>query len=355
MPSGAPVDLFTLSNTKGFEARIMTYGGTLVSLRTPDRKGEPGDVVLGFETLDEYLACNGYLGAIIGRYANRIARGRFRLEGREIILGRNDGENHLHGGHVGFDKVLWSPRVRITNGWVALDLAYESAHMEEGYPGSLHVEVTYTLTDDSLRIDYIATTNERTVVNLTNHAYFNLVGEGTVLGHSLRIDAARYLPVDEALIPTGERADVTGTPMDFRRSTALGLRLGATGVALLKAGVRETEPDFPQLRIAGGYDHTWVLDDYDGSTKRVVAELYEPISGREMTVSTTEPGLQFYSGNMLGGVARDRDGRPYEARAGLCLEAQHFPDSPNHGAFPSTELLPGQRYEQRTEYRFGVR
>jgi aldose 1-epimerase len=335
-PDGAPVDLYTLVSGKGAVARIATYGATVVSLEVPDREGRPGDVVLGFDSLDGYLA-NGrvYLGCIVGRYANRIREGRFALDGREHQLARNDGENHLHGGVRGFDKVVWTATAR----GAGVELAYESRDGEEGYPGNLSVRVAYSLTDENaLAIDYAATTDRPTIVNLTHHGYFNLdgAGAGDVLGHLLAIDADRFTPVGAGLVPTGELRSVRGTPMDFTRPTAIGARIGSGD---------------EQLALAGGYDHNLVLNRR-GSGPSLAARLSSPGSGRVMEVLTTEPGLQLYSGNFLDGTVSGKGGRVYGHRSAVCLEAQHFPDSPNQPGFPSTVLRPGETYRATTIYRF---
>jgi len=337
--SGEPVDLYTLRNAHGLVIRIATYGGTVVSLETPDRGGTKADVVLGFDSLDGYLGNHPHFGGIIGRYGNRIARGRFSLGGEEYVLARNNGENHLHGGvKFPFDRVVWKAK-ELPGG--ALELTYSSKDGEEGYPGNLSAKVTYTLTDaDELKIDYEATTDKETVVNLTNHSYFNLGGPGSgdILGHELVIDAARYTPVREGLIPTGELAPVEGTPFDFRKATKIGARIGDA---------------HPQLKLGGGYDHNYVLDGKGGTLRRA-ARVVEPRSGRVMEVLTTEPGVQFYTGNFLDGSVKGKGGQSYGQRSGFCLETQHFPDSPNQPKFPSTVLRPGARYQTTTVYKFST-
>jgi aldose 1-epimerase len=340
-PDGAAIDLYTLAQPGGLEARIMTYGGTLVSLHAPDRHGSRADVVLGFDSLELYLAGHPFFGALIGRYCNRIAGGRFQLNGVEYTLARNDGPNHLHGGPHGYDKVIWRATPREGAGAPALELAYLSRDGEEGYPGNLDVAVVYTLTaDNALRIDYQATTDQATVVNLTNHSYFNLAGAGDILGHQIRIAAEHFLPIDSTLIPTGERRPVRGTPMDFTHPTAIGARIHA---------------DEEQLRLAsGGYDHTWVLDKDEGALG-LAAEVYDPVSGRVLEVFTTQPGVQFYTGNFLDGSFIGKDGRAYHKHYGFCLETQHFPDSPNQPDFPSTVLTPGEVYRQTTIFQFSAR
>ncbi len=339
---GAPVQLYTLSNANGVRVAITNYGGIVTRLLVPDRDGNLGDVVLGYDSLSDYLTASPYFGAIVGRHGNRIAKGRFTLDGVEYRLATNDGANHLHGGLKGFDKVVWDAEPYRAEDEVGLRLSYVSEDGEEGYPGRLAVTVTYALTNsDELRIEYRAETDKPTAVNLTHHSYFNLAGHasGDILGHELMINADQFTPVDEGLIPTGELRDVTGTPLDFRSATAIGARI---------------DEDDEQLRFGGGYDHNWVLNDYDGSL-RLVARGHEPTSGRVMEVSTMEPGMQFYSGNFLDGSNVGKGGAPYQHRAGFCLETQHFPDSPNHPEFPSTVLRPGEVYESTTIYRFFVR
>jgi aldose 1-epimerase len=340
-PDGAAIDLYTLSNPAGMRAQITNYGGIVTSLLVPDRQGRPGDVVLGFDSIDGYLKKHPYFGAICGRYANRIAGGRFALNGVEYTLARNDGDNHLHGGVRGFDKMVWKAAELAPIGGGALRLAYSSPAGDEGYPGNLDVVVTYTLTDSNeLRIDYLATTDADTVLNLSHHGYFNLADGGTseVLGHEMMIDGARFLPVDAALIPTGELRNVQGTLMDFTRATAIGRRI---------------DGDDEQLVNGRGYDHTWVVNGAPGQL-RFAARVHEPTSGRVMEVLTTEPGVQLYTGNFLDGTVTGKGGVAYRRRHALCLECQHFPDSPNRPQFPSTVLKPGQRYTQTTVYRFSV-
>jgi aldose 1-epimerase len=350
--AGEPVERFTLRNATGMEIDVITYGGIITSLRTPDRNGEMADIVLGFDTLDPYLAGTPYFGAIIGRYGNRIAGGRFEVDGVAYTLATNNGPNHLHGGDVGFDKVVWAGEPFDDESGVGVTLRYTSQDGEEGYPGTLDVTVRYTLTDaDELVVDYHATTDRATPVNLTQHSYFNLAGEGngTILGHELWIDASHYTPVDSTLIPTGEIAPVEGTPFDFRTPTPIGARIDA---------------DHPQIAVGPGYDHNFVLDaagpeSVAGALRPQEAELtfaarvVEPTSGRMMEIYTEEPGLQFYAGNFLDGSIVGKSGRAYEFRSGFCLETQHFPDSPNQPAFPSTLLLPGEEYRTRTLFAFG--
>jgi aldose 1-epimerase len=341
-PAGEDVELYTLRNTHGVEVRITNYGGIVTRLLVPDRDGVPGDIVLGYDSLSSYLAGSPYFGAIVGRYGNRIARGRFVLDGTEYTLARNNGENHLHGGLKGFDKVVWQAEPYEGEAETGLRLSYVSEDGEEGYPGRLSVTVSYALTNaNELRIEYRAETEEPTVVNLTHHSYFNLAGHdsGDILGHELEIAASRYTPVDSGLIPTGELRPVAGTPMDFREPISIGARI---------------EEADEQLRFGRGYDHNFVLDGYDGSL-HFAARVYEPTSGRVMEVYTTEPGIQFYSGNFLDGSNVGKGGTPYEHRSGFCLETQHFPDSPNQPQFPSTVLRPGESYASTTIYRFSVR
>lgn len=340
-PDGQGVDIYTLTNANGMEARIMTYGATLVSLKAPGRNGALDDVVLGFDSLDGYLKDQPYFGAIVGRYANRIAKGRFTLNGVEYKLATNDGPNHLHGGLKGFDKQVWKARDVSTAEAPRLELTYLSRDGEEGYPGNLSVTVVYTLTDaNELRIDYSATTDKDTVVNLTNHSYFNLAGAGSgdVLGHVLTLYADRFTPTDKTLIPTGELRSVEGTPFDFRKPAAIGARIDA---------------DDEQLRTGAGYDHNFVLAS-GGAALALAARVLEPGSGRVMEVLTTEPGIQLYTGNYLDGSLRGKGGRVYGKRFGFCLETQHFPDSPNKPAFPSTVLRPGEKLQSATVYRFSV-
>ncbi len=338
--SGEPVELYTLTNANGLEARIMTYGATVVSLKVPDRHGKLGDVVLGYETLDGYLKSSPYFGAIVGRYGNRIGKGSFSLNGTQYSLPKNNGENTLHGGIKGFDKVVWKAKqVKSKNG-VGLSLSYLSKDGEEGFPGNLSVTVVYTLTNNNeLKIEYSATTDKTTVVNLTHHSYFNLAGEGGILNHELMINANKFTPVDSGLIPTGELRSVKGTPMDFTKSTPIGARI---------------DQQDEQLTLGKGYDHNWVRK-YNTGRLALAARVYDPGSGRVMEVATTEPGLQFYSGNFLDGSITGKAGQVYKQRYGFCLETQHFPDSPNKPAFPSTVLKPGQRYKTTTIYKFSAK
>jgi aldose 1-epimerase len=336
---GATIERYTLANANGLEADIMTYGGTLMALRVPDRSGTPGDVVLGFETLAPYLDEHPFFGSTIGRYGNRIARGRFELNGSIHTLACNDGPNHLHGGPNGFHRRIWSARGQASDGGPSLELTYLSRDGEEGYPGNLSVTVTYTLTErDELRIDYTAVTDRDTVIKLTNHTYFNLAGGGDILAHELELPASQFLPIDATLIPLGELRPVRLTPMDFTAPTPIGLRIATAD---------------EQIRRGLGYDHTWVLDKQAGMLGRA-AWLSDPASGRVIEVSTTEPAVQFYAGNLLDGSLTGKGGQRYAKHSGLCLETQHFPDSPNQPQFPSTVLRPDEGYRQTTIYRFTV-
>jgi aldose 1-epimerase len=338
-PEGRAVELYTLAGPRGFLVSIATYGATVTSVLVPDRAGRLADVVLGFDSLDGYLAGSAYFGAIVGRYANRIAKGRFRLGAAEHRLATNDGAHHLHGGARGFDKVVWSAEVVSAGDGPSLRLRYASPDGEEGYPGRLDAEVAYTLTRaGELRVECAATSDAPTVVNLTHHSYFNLAGHdaGDVLGHELTIDADRFTPTDAGQIPTGELLGVAGTPFDFRRPLAIGARIGA---------------DDPQLRVGLGYDHNFVLNR-KGVGLFGAARLSDPGSGRVLEVLTTEPGLQLYSGNRLDGTLTGKAGARYPRHAGVCLETQRFPDSPNRPEFPSSSLKPGERYSSTTVYRF---
>ncbi len=340
MPDGTSVELYTLHGPGGVSADVCTYGGTLVSLRAPDANGKVADVTLGFDDLEGYLAHKAFFGAVVGRYGNRIGRARFTLEGREHRLARNDGENHLHGGVRGFDKVVWAARPLTTAAVPALELSYRSGDGEEGYPGNLAVTVTYTLGADGLRMDYAATADRVTHCNLTNHAYFNLEGEGhgNVVEHRMQIHASRFTAVGPGLIPTGELRPVEGTPFDFRRPVRIGDRIDARDA---------------QLELAGGYDHNWVVDR-SSAALAVCARVVAPRSGRVLEVLTTEPGVQFYAGNFLDGKLRGKGGKAYPHRGAFCLETQHFPDTPNRPEFPSTVLRPGEKLATSTIYRFSV-
>jgi aldose 1-epimerase len=335
---GTPVSIYTLTNAKGIEARITTYGGRVVSLKVPDRKGAMGDVILGFDSLAGYIDNPGpFFGALIGRYGNRIGGARFILDGVEYKLDQNDGANSLHGGSRGFDKAVWTAKELVGSG---LELRYLSKDGEEGYPGNLNATVTYHLTSaNELRIDYAATTDKTTVVNLTNHSYFNLKGDGDILGHVLTLNADRFTPVDSGLIPTGELRAVNGTPFDFRKPTAIGARI---------------EQSDEQLKLGKGYDHNWVLNRRE-SRPTLAARVEEPSTGRVLEVSTREPGIQFYTGNFLDGTIKGKGGKVYGLRSGFCLETQHFPDSPNQPAFPSTVLKPGEQFHSTTVFKFSAK
>jgi aldose 1-epimerase len=338
LPGGTTVDLYRLRNRHGMEARIATYGGIVTYLTAPDRHGHYADVVLGYDSLDGYLKSSPYFGALIGRYANRIARGAFSLNGTRYALAVNNAPNSLHGGNVGFDKVVWTvTEAALTSAGPALTLAYVSGDGEEGYPGTLTVSAIYTLTeDDTLRLEFTASTDKDTVINLTHHSYFNLRRHGDVLGSVVQINSNAFTPIDATLIPTGELRAVSATPFDFRKPTPIGARIGA---------------DDEQIRFGLGYDHNWVIDKPAGSLA-VVATIYEPETGRVVEVSSTEPGLQFYTGNFLDGTIRGKGGQVYGYRHAFALEPQHYPDSPNHPGFPSTLLRPGQTFRNVIAYRF---
>ena len=338
---GQNVELYTLTNANGVEAKITTYGGIITSLKVPDSNGKLDDVVLGFDSLDSYLKGHPSFGIITGRYANRIAKGRFKLNGVEYKLPINNGPNSLHGGTKGFDKRVWNAKPLTKNNEVSLELSYLSKDGEEGYPGNLSTTVVYTLTDDNeLKIDYSASTDKDTVVNLTNHSYFNLAGQGTgdILGHQLMLNADRFTPVDATMIPTGEIRSVKGTPMDFTQMTAIGEHINQ---------------DYEQLKIGRGYDHNFVINGASG-TLRQAAKVYEPTTGRVLEVLTTEPGVQLYTGNFLDGSKIGKGGKVYNQRYGFCLETQHFPDSPNKPDFPSTVLKPGDRFRSTTIFKFST-
>lgn len=362
-PDGTPVDLYILSHTGGergelrtrgkvaadgrsygpgrqsAEAAICTYGGIVVWLKVPDRNGKMGDVVLGYDDLAGYLKESPYLGALIGRYGNRIAKGKFMLDGKPYTLAVNNGPNALHGGLKGFDKVVWQASILSSRDGPCLQLRYTSKDGEEGYPGNLTVTAVYTLTDDNaLRLDYTATTDKDTVVNLTQHSYFNLAGKGNILNHEVMIPADKFTPVDSTLIPTGELQPVEGTPFDFRKPTAIGARINQ---------------DDQQLKFGGGYDHNWVINKQMGELT-IMARVYEPTTGRVLEVLSTEPGLQFYTGNFLDGKITGKGGWKYEFRNAFCMEPQHYPDSPNQPNFPSVVLKPGQVYHNTIIYRFLV-
>jgi aldose 1-epimerase len=338
-PDGSEVNLYTLRNNAGAEVGICNYGGLVLFLKVPDRNGKFGDVVLGYDDLPDYIKDSPYFGALIGRYGNRIAKGKFTLDGKEYTLAVNNGPNALHGGLKGFDKVVWEPRFLATLEGPSLELLYVSKDGEEGYPGTLSVKVVYTLMDDNaLRVDYTATTDKDTVINLTQHSYFNLAGKGDILNHQVMIPADKFTPVDSTLIPTGELKPVDGTPFDFRTPTAIGARIG-----------QEDE----QLKFGNGYDHNWVINKQTGQLT-LMARVSEPTTGRVMEVYSTEPGLQFYSGNFLDGKNKGKGGWVYQFRNGFCMEPQHYPDSPNQPNFPSVVLKPGQTYRNTIIYKFSV-
>ncbi|MFH1766323.1 MAG: aldose epimerase family protein [Gemmatimonadota bacterium] len=356
-PEGDTVHSFTLTNPNGLQLQATTYGGIITSLRTPDRSGATADIVLGYDDLQGYLDGSPYFGAIVGRYGNRIAGARFQIGEELFTLAANDGDNHLHGGVRGFDKVVWSGEPFSLEDRVGVELRYVSPDGEEGYPGTLQVKVTYALTDaDELVVDYLATTDRPTPVNLTQHSYFNLAGhgDGDILGHQLMIAADHFTPVGATLIPTGEISLVEGTPFDFRAPHEIGERIAAHDA---------------QIAFGGGYDHNFVLNrttagaevrsETEGESGAgplfLAAEVFEPTSGRTLQILTTEPGIQFYSGNFLDGSITGKDGVVYQHRSGFCLETQHYPDSPNQEGFPSTILRPGTEYRSRTVFRFGVR
>jgi aldose 1-epimerase len=332
-------DVFVLRNRAGMEARIAAYGGTVMSLMVPDARGNLGDVVLGHDRVEDYLDKSPYFGCLIGRYGNRIAKARFTLDGKEYRLAANNGENSLHGGVKGFDKVVWTGRLAQSDLGPAIDLTYTSPDGEEGFPGTLKVTARHTVTEDNgLRIDFTATTDRRTLCNLTHHSYFNLAGHGDILGHQVLINAKRFTPVDASLIPTGELRPVTGTPFDFTLSTPLGSRIDA---------------DDEQIRRGAGYDHNWIIDKPAGELG-LVARVCEVGSGRVMDVLATMPGAQLYTGNYLDGTITGKGGWRYTKRAALCIEPQCYPDTPNQPAFPSCVLDPGDTYRQTIIYKFSV-
>ncbi|MEW6507132.1 MAG: aldose epimerase family protein [Bacteroidota bacterium] len=342
LPDGREVYQFTLKNNSGMQAKIINYGAIVRSIIVPDRNGKFEDVTLGYDSLSGYVQDKSYQGAIVGRYGNRIGKGKFKLDGKEYQLALNDGENHLHGGNVGFHKVLWDAKVVSDTGEPSLALTYFSPDGEEGYPGNVTISVTYTLTNkNELRIDYYGTTDKPTILNPTHHSYFNLTGNpaNTILDHQLIIEADAFTPVDKGLITTGEKKSVDKTPLDFRTPAAIGARIN---------------DNFEQLIFGKGYDHNWVLRNFDRNVNKAV-ELYEPVSGRVMTIFTDQPGMQFYSGNFLDGSIKGKNGISYQYRTGLCLEAQYFPDSPNKPDFPSVTLYPGQEYKQTTIYHFSIK
>ena len=339
--AGEGVDLYTLTNAKGASVQIATLGGTVVSIKVPDKAGALGDVVLGFDSLDGYLGAHPFFGVLVGRYGNRIGNAAFTLDGKAYTLAKNNGVNSLHGGLKGFDKYVWKTREVTSAEGLALELTHVSPDGDEGFPGTLSVTVRYTWTDaNGLRIDYAATTDKPTVLNLTNHSYFNLSAGAspTILDHTLQLLADKYTPVDKGLIPTGELRPVAGTPFDFTKARRVGESIDA---------------DDEQIRFGGGYDHNFVFGGAPG-TMRLGARVADPVSGRIMDLTTTEPGVQFYTGNFLDGSVKGRGGKPYVKRSGLCLETQHYPDSPNKPDFPSVVLRPGQTYKTTTQYTFSV-
>jgi aldose 1-epimerase len=339
---GQEIDRYTLKNQKGMEVDIITYGGIITSLKVPNKAGKSEEVVLGFNSLENYTKENPYFGALIGRYGNRIAKGKFTLDGKEYKLAVNNGENALHGGPEGFHRVVWTAEEAKGGDTASLKLKYVSKDMEEGYPGNLTVFVTYTLNkDNSLDVLYEATTDKKTVVNLTQHSYFNLSGDFTkpILDQVITIDADKLVPVDATLIPTGKLTDVTNTPFDFRKPTAIGARINVTD---------------DQLKKGLGYDHCWVLNNQDKGD-RFAASAYDPTSGRLLEIYTDQPGIQFYSGNFLDGTLPTRTGGKYAHRTGFALETQHYPDSPNQKDFPTTVLNPGENYKTKTSFKFSVK
>jgi aldose 1-epimerase len=340
---GKKVDIYTLTNANQVEIKITNYGGIVTSIKLPDKNGKFDDVALGYNDLQRYINNNPYFGCIVGRYGNRIGKAKFTLEGEEFTLAKNDGENSLHGGLKGFDKVLWNAEPVTGKDSLSLKLTYLSKDGEEGFPGNLKVTVTYTLTNDnSFCIDYLATTDKTTIVNLTNHTYWNFAGEGSgdILKHELMLNADSFTPVDQGLITTGEIRSVENTPMDFRKPTAIGDRI---------------EADYDQLKFGKGYDHNWVINSKDNDKLKLGATVYEPGSGRFMEIFTTEPGIQFYSGNFLDGSIIGKSSKAYAFRNGFCLETQHFPDSPNKPEFPSVVLKAGETYKTRTIHKFSVK
>jgi len=341
-PDGQPVDLYVLTNKSGAEVSITNFGGAVVSLKVPDRNGKLADVVLGYDTADGYVKDKSYFGALVGRYGNRIAHAQFSLDGKTYTLAKNNGENSLHGGLKGFNKALWKAKILSKKDGQSLELSYLSKDGEEGFPGNLKVRVIYTWTDaNALIIEDSATTDKKTVVNLTSHSYFNLAGQGSgdILGHQLMIQADKFTPVDPSLIATGELRDVAGTPFDFRKPTAIGARI---------------DQDDEQLKLGGGYDHNFVVRRSADAGESLAARVVEPTSGRVLEVWTTEPGVQFYTGNFLDGKTAGKGGVTYPRRNAFCLETQHFPDSPNQPKFPSVVLAPGARYHTITTYKFSV-
>lgn len=343
-PEGEKIEMYSLQNSSGMRVDVITYGGIITSWTAPDKEGVYADIVLGYDSLAHYIASNPFFGALIGRYGNRIANGKFSIDGIQYSLATNDGPNHLHGGIKGYDKVVWSAAEPVVDSQaVHLKLSYLSKDMEEGYPGNLNIQVIYTLNaDNSLDVSYEATTDKPTIVNLTQHSYFNLTGDfrQTILDHEVMLDADSYLPVDETLIPTGELADITGTPFDFRTPKAIGKEIGV---------------EDGQLEKGLGYDHCWVLKN-QGSGIRLAASAYDPESGRLLDIWSDEPAIQFYTGNFLDGTLPMKGGEgTYGHRTGFCLETQHYPDSPNQPDFPSVRLDPGEKYESFTSFKFSVK
>ncbi len=340
LADGTSVDLYTLRNNNGAEVGISTYGGLVIFFKVPDKNGKFGDVVLGYDTLDGYLKDTPYFGALVGRYGNRIAKGKFTLDGKEYTLAVNNGPNALHGGLKGFDKVMWDAKILISASGPSLELHYLSKDGEEGYPGNLSVTAVYTLTEDNaLKLQYTATTDKDTVLNLTQHSYFNLSGKGNILQDIVMIPADKFTPVDSTLIPTGELKSVAGTPFDFRQPTAIGARINDVD---------------EQIKFGGGYDHNWVINKPMGELG-LMARVYDPNSGRVLEVLSTDPGLQFYTGNFLDGKITGKGGWKYEYRNAFCMEPQHYPDSPNHPEFPTVVLKPGDTYKNTIIYKFSVR
>lgn len=336
---GKEVSLFTLTNSNGNVLKLSSFGARIIWIEVPDRNGKKENITFGFDTFDGMINGDPYFGSVVGRYANRIAKGKFTLDGVEYTLALNNGPNSLHGGPGGWHSVVWDGEEVRNSQSPAVKFTYHSPDMEEGYPGNMHVEVTYTWTDkDEIIIDYLCTTDKKTVLNITNHAYFNLqgAGNGDILGHELMINASRFVAVDSTLIPTGELRPVEGTPFDFKTPHTVGERI---------------EEDYDQLKLGKGYDHTFVLDNVN----EVIATVYDPSTGRFMEVFTDQPGVQFYCGNFLNGTLKGHGGKPYIYRSGLCLETGHYPDSPNHPDFPTTVLNPGETFKSRTVYRFSVK
>ena len=337
------IRLYTLKNSSGMTVKVTNYGAIITSILVPDRTGKFADIALGYDRVEEYMSAvdKPYFGAIVGRYGNRIAKGKFTIDGNTYSLATNNGPNHLHGGVIGYDKVVWDAHPVGGKDWSGVELRYLSRDTEEGYPGNLDIKVTYKLTEaNALVVDYHATTDKATPVNLTQHTYFNLKGEGngTILGHELMLNASRYTPVDSGLIPTGELAAVKGTPFDFTKAKPIGRDIGEK---------------HQQLEYGLGFDHNFVLDDK--GTQKLAARVHEPTSGRVMEIYTSEPGIQFYCGNFLDGRLRGKSGKQYVHRGGFCLETQHYPDSPNQSNFPSTILRPGETYETTTTFKFSTR